>query len=80
MLCAEADHLSAMLAKALLKPQLERIVVLVDAGKVTESDRLQAEAQLFAAECDVATADGAVETARMELCQLLEITLVMAIR
>lgn len=79
MLCAEADHQSALQAKALLESQLERLVILVDAGKVTESDRLQAKAQLFAAECEVATAEGAVETARMELCQLLEITLVVAI-
>lgn len=73
VLCAEADHQSALQAKALLESQLERIEILVDAGKVTESDRLQAKAQLFAAECDVATAEGAEETARMELCQLLEI-------
>ena len=52
-LCAEADYQSALRAKALLESQLERIVFLVDAGKVTESDRLQAKAQLYAAECDM---------------------------
>lgn len=72
-LCAEADYQSALRAKALLESQLERIVFLVDAGKVTESDRLQAKAQLYAAECDMATAEGAVQTTKMELCQLLEI-------
>lgn len=72
-LCAETDYQSALQAKALLEVQLDRIVILVEAGKVTESDRMQAKAQLYAAECDLATAEGAVATARMELCQLLEI-------
>ena len=73
LLCAGTDYQSALQAKALLESQLERIVILVESGKVTESDRLQAKAQIFAAECDVATAEGAIETAKMELCQLLEI-------
>lgn len=73
VLCAETDYQSALQAKALLESQIERIVILVEAGKVTESDRLQARAQLYAAEYDIATAEGAVETTKMELCQLLEI-------
>ena len=72
-LCAESDYESALMAKALLEAQFERIAVLVDAGKVTESDLSQIKAQLFAVEYDVATAEGGVETSRMELCQLLEI-------
>lgn len=73
VLCAEADYQSALEAKSLLESQIERIIILVESGKVTESDRLQAKAQLYAAECDLATAEGIVETTKMELCQLLEI-------
>ena len=40
---------------------------------MTESDYLQTKAQLYAAECDVVTAEGAVESSKMDLCQLLEI-------
>lgn len=72
-LCAETNLESAKQAKGLLITQLDRIAVLVEAGKVTESDYLQAKAQLYAAECDVATAEGAVESSKMGLCQLLEI-------
>lgn len=72
-LCAEANYGSAKKARALLVAQLERITLLVEAGKVTETDLLQARAQLFSAECDVVTAEGNVETTKMELCQILEI-------
>jgi len=73
VICAETDYQSALQAKALLESQFDRIVALVDAGKVTESDRFQAKAQLYAVEFDLATAEGAVETTKMELCQLLEL-------
>ena len=73
LLCAESNVRSAADTKDLLVSQIERIEVLLEAGKITESDLLQAKAQLYAAENDCATAEGAVESARMELCQLLEI-------
>lgn len=73
VLCAEADYQSAFQARNLLESQLGRITNLVEVGVVTESDRLQAKAQLYAAECDLVTAEGVVESTRMELCQLLEI-------
>lgn len=73
-LCAESDLKSALQTKVLLEKQFERISVLVQTGRVTESDFMQAKALLFAAESDVATAEGAVETTKMELCQLLEIS------
>lgn len=74
LLCAESDLESARQTRRLIEAQLERIQLLLDAGKVTESDILQAHSQHFAAESDCATAEGAVQSARLELCQLLEIS------
>lgn len=73
LLCAEMNMDSAVKARELVESQIGRIEVLLDAGKITSTDLLQAKARLYAAENDCATAEGAVESARMELCQLLEI-------
>lgn len=74
LLCAESDLESARQTRRLIEVQLERIQLLLDAGKVTESDILLARSQHFAAESDCATAEGTVQSARLDLCQLLEIS------
>lgn len=73
LLCAQSDLDSAEQTLALLTSQADRISVLVESGKVTESDLMQAKSQIFAAESDLSTAEGAVESAKLALCQLLEI-------
>ena len=73
LLCAQADLESAEQTLTLLSSQADRVAVLVESGKVTDSDLMQANSQVFAAESDVSAAEGAVESAKLALCQLLEI-------
>lgn len=73
LLCAQSDLESAEKTLALLSSQADRIAVLVESGKVTESDLMRAKTQIFTAESDLSTAEGAVESAKLSLCHLLEI-------
>lgn len=73
LLCAEYNYASAQKVQDLLYSQLERMAILVESGIVTDADYLQAKSQLFAAESDVVTTECLVESAKLCLCQLLEI-------
>lgn len=73
LLCTQSILESAVSAKQLQESQLNRINDLLNAGLVTESDYLQAKSQLYATESDVSSAEGAVKSAKLTLCQLLEI-------
>lgn len=71
LLCCENNYSSALVTKDLLYSQVQRIELMVEAGKVTESDLLQAKSQLFAAENEVTSAAGDLRTARLELSQIM---------
>lgn len=56
-----------------LEMQEEKTAAKVSAGMVTEADLLQIRAQLYSAANDVFSAQSTYETAKIDLCQLLEI-------
>lgn len=73
VLCAREGITEAEQIVSMLKVQHEKTSLKVEAGKVTEADLLQIEAQLYSAQNDVLTAKGGYDMARLELCQILEI-------
>lgn len=73
VLCAEEQVVVAEESANLVEAQLERAKVLLEAGSITESDVLQLQSQLFAANNDIALANHSEKMARLALCNLLEI-------
>lgn len=73
ILCAKEQVLIAEQSAFLVEAQLGRSKALLEAGRITESDFLQIQSQLFAAQNDISAARHSLQMARLSLCSLLEI-------
>ncbi|MBQ0052919.1 MAG: TolC family protein [Bacteroidales bacterium] len=73
LLCSMSEAESARETYRLLEKQEERIAIMVEAGKVTESDLLQVRSQKHAAAGDIEDYDGETQKARLQLVQLMEL-------
>lgn len=73
VLCNYENLVSARETASLLETQIEKVAAWVELGRVTEADLLQIRSQHYAALNDVATAEGQLLMAKMELCQLLDL-------
>ena len=73
LLCAMAEAESARESLNLLERQEERISIMVDAGKVTESDLLQVRFQKHATISDIESYEGEIDKSRLALAQLMEL-------
>jgi len=73
ILCAKEQVCIAEQSASLVESQLNRSKILLEAGKITESDVLQLQSQLFAAQNDISSAKHSEQMAKLSLCDLLEI-------
>ena len=71
VLCAREQTLIAKETRAVNKAQLEKKQNLYKAGNVPETDVLQLQTQLSAADKDISTAEHAYQMARLTLCDLI---------
>lgn len=73
LLCSMSEAESARETYRLLEKQEERIAIMVEAGKVTESDLLQVRSQKHAVAGDIEDYDGETQKARLQLVQFMEL-------
>lgn len=73
VVCAKEQTEVAFQSAALVKSRLRQSKVLLEAGNITESDVLQLQAQLYAAQNDIASTEQSLQLAKLALCDLLEI-------
>lgn len=72
VLCAREQQRIAENTRSLVEHQLEKTKALYDAGSVIETDVLQLQAQLSAAQKDLVSAVHAHEMSKLSLCEVLE--------
>lgn len=73
VVCAKEQTEVALRSASLVKSRLGQSKVLLEAGNITESDVLQLQVQLYAAQNDIASTEQSLQLAKLALCDLLEI-------